>query len=67
MAKKIYLQKQVERNSKKEPKKKQTNPSSMDHSRSLLQMEAKVDINPCQGEIDAINLNYWIQKIRSLF
>jgi hypothetical protein len=30
-------------------------------------MEAKVDINPYQGEIDAFRLNHWLQQLEFYF
>ena len=30
-------------------------------------MEAKVDINPFQGEINALKLNYWLQELEFYF
>jgi hypothetical protein len=30
-------------------------------------MEEKVDINPYQGEIDALKLNYWLQQLEVYF
>ena len=30
-------------------------------------MEVKVDINPYQGEIDALKLNHWLQQLDVYF
>jgi hypothetical protein len=36
-------------------------------SHDLFKMEAKVDIKPYQGEIDALKLNHWLQQLEVYF
>jgi hypothetical protein len=36
-------------------------------SQSLFNMEAKVDIESYQGDIDALKLNHWLQQIEFYF
>jgi hypothetical protein len=36
-------------------------------SQSLLNMEAKVDINPYQSDIDALKLNHWLKQLEVYF
>ena len=43
--------------------KEQPSSSTINPSQSLFKMEAKVDIKPYQGEIDALKLNHWLQHL----
>jgi hypothetical protein len=44
----------------KESEKEQLSSSDIKPSQYLFKMEAKVDINPYQGEIDALKMNNWL-------
>jgi len=37
------------------------------HLYNLYKMEAKVDINPYQGDIDVVKLNHWLQQLEVYF
>lgn len=50
---------------KKEPRKDQPSLSAM--NQSLFKVEAKVDIKPYHGEIDAPKLNHWLQQLEVYF
>jgi hypothetical protein len=52
---------------KKELEKEQTSSNVIASSQSLFEMEAKVDIKPCQGEIDCLKLNHWVQQLEVYF
>jgi hypothetical protein len=39
----------------------------MNPSQSLFNMKTKVDINPYQGEINALKLNHWLQQLEVYF
>jgi hypothetical protein len=56
-----------EKESWKEPEKEQSSSSAINPSQSLFKMEVKVDINPYQGEIDALKLNHWLQQLEVYF
>jgi hypothetical protein len=56
-----------EKESRKEPKKKQPSSRSIAPSMSLFKMEVKVDIKQCKGDIDALNLNHWLQQLEVYF
>jgi hypothetical protein len=58
---------QEEKESWKESEKEQSSSSVMNPSQSLFKMEVKVDINPYQGEIDALKLNHWLQQLEVYF
>jgi hypothetical protein len=45
----------------KEPEKEFLSSSGINPSHSLFKMEMKVDINPYQGNINALKLNHWLQ------
>jgi hypothetical protein len=51
----------------KEPKKEKLSSSTINPSQYLFNMEEKVDINPYQGEIDALKLNHWLQQLEVYF
>jgi hypothetical protein len=51
----------------KESEKEQSILSVANPSRSIFKMEAKGDIKPYQGEIDASKLNYWLQQLEVYF
>jgi hypothetical protein len=51
----------------KESEKEQLSSSVVNPSQSLFKMEVKVDINPYQGEIDALKLNHWLQQLEVYF
>ena len=53
---------ELDRESKKEPKNDQISSSVMNHSQSLFKMEAKVDIESYQGEIDTLKLNHLLKQ-----
>eukprot|EP00253_Pinus_taeda_P034565 PITA_34565 len=55
----------VDDQSKKEPGKDQ--PSSSFVNQSLFKVEAKVDIKPYHGEIDALKLNHWSHQLEVYF
>jgi hypothetical protein len=59
--------KDPEKESRKEPKKEQSSSSTINPSQYLFNMEEKVDINPYQGEIDALKLNHWLQQLEVYF
>jgi hypothetical protein len=46
---------------KKDLEKEQPSSSAITPSQPLFKMEAKVDIKPCQGEIDVVKLNHSLQ------
>jgi hypothetical protein len=56
-----------EKESWKEPKKEKLSSSTINPSQYLFNMEEKVDINPYQGEIDALKLNHWLQQLEVYF
>jgi hypothetical protein len=56
-----------EKESRKEPKKEKPSLSVINPSQSLFKMEVKVDINPYQGEINALKLNHWLQQLEFYF
>ena len=49
----------------KEPRKDQ--PSSSVVNQSMFKMEAKSDIKPYHGKIDALKLNHWLQQLEVFF
>jgi hypothetical protein len=51
----------------KELEKEQSRLSVINSSQSLLNMEAKVDINPYQGDIDSLKLNHWLKQLEVYF
>jgi hypothetical protein len=53
--------------SQKESEKQQLISSVINPSHSLFNMEVKLDINPYQGEIDALKLNHWLQQLEVYF
>jgi hypothetical protein len=57
----------LEKESWKEPEKEKSSSSVINPSQSLFNMEVKVDINPYQGEIDALKLNHWLQQLEFYF
>jgi hypothetical protein len=61
------IRKTQERSHGKNPRKRSRVRVSINPSQSLFNMEAKVDINPYQGEIDALKLNHWLQQLEVYF
>jgi hypothetical protein len=57
----------LRKESQKELEKEQSSSSAMNPSQSIFKMEEKVDINPHQGEIDALKLNHWLQQLEVYF
>lgn len=53
----------IENGPKKGHKINQPSLSVVNHSQALFKMEAKVDIKPYQGEIDALKLNHWLHLL----
>jgi hypothetical protein len=53
--------------SRKESEKEQPSSSVVNPSQSLFKMEAKVDIKPYQGEINALEMNHWLQQLEFYF
>lgn len=41
--------------------------SSNTSSQPLFQVEAKMDTEPYEGEVDAVKLNYWLQQLEVYF
>jgi hypothetical protein len=57
----------LEKESKKELEKEKSCSSTITPSQTLFKMEAKVDINPYQREIDVVKLNHWLQQLEVCF
>jgi hypothetical protein len=53
--------------SRNKSEKEKPSSSVVDPSQSLFKMEAKVDINPYQSEINALKLNHWLQQLQVYF
>jgi hypothetical protein len=56
-----------ENESHKEPEREKPSSSSINPSQYLFKMEVKVNIKPHQGEINALNLNHWLQQLEVYF
>jgi hypothetical protein len=54
--------KDLEKESQKEPEKEKSSSSTINPSWYLFKMEVKVDINPYQGDINKLKLNHWLQQ-----
>ena len=52
---------------RKELEKEKQSSNVITHSQYLFKMEVKVDIKPYQGEINAIQLNNWLQQLEVYF
>jgi hypothetical protein len=57
----------LEKESRKDPKKEKPSSSENSPSQSLFKMEEKVDIKPCQCDIDVVNLNHWLEQLEVYF
>lgn len=49
---------ETKKDSKKEHEKEKFSSSVVNHSQSIIKTKSKFDINPYQGEIDALKLNH---------
>jgi hypothetical protein len=61
------IMKTQKRSRGKSLRKRKPSSSAITPSQSLFKMEAKVDIKPYQGEIDAVKLNHWLQQLEVYF
>jgi hypothetical protein len=52
---------------KRDPNKERLSLSAITSSQYLFKVEVKVDIKPCQDEIDVLKLNRWLQQLEVYF